>query len=575
MYSSKRNVNTLTALLVAHGVRHVVVCPGSRDAPLAHDFALCPDLTTYPATDERSAAFLALGLRQHVAGGVAVCVTSGSALLGTLPAAAEATHEERGIIIISADRPAAWIGQLDGQTIAQPNALGRAAALSVSLPEGDDEVSRWHTNRLINEALLKNAAPPYPTVHINVPLTEPLFAFGTPALPAERVVRQGFWHDAAFAASVVDSIAKAERPLIVIGQLPPSADIDRAVRSLSQSVTVLSGPLSCGIGQPAFTDQMLYMLRHGGEKYRPDTVLYIGGNTVSKRLRQFLRTEAASARHIVVADDGQLHDVSQHTELLVHGSAEAVLTALAISLAKLGKASGACGAYRERWQALRKHAAARHAAFRPPFSQMLAVGLFEQTAVHGGDTVYYANSMSVRLAALYARHYIYCNRGINGIEGSLSVAAGAALALAGGPTPLSGEAGGQVYCVVGDLSFFYDANALWQQTLTGKLRILLLNNSGGGIFRNLRGLEASPARDAYVAASHTATAEGLCRSFGVAYRRADDEPSLRDGLHWLATAEAPRPLLLEVTTDAEQDSLIFKSYYHELGNHTDIQGDNA
>lgn len=567
MYSSKRNVNALTALLVAHGVRHVVVCPGSRDAPLAHNFALCPDITTYPATDERSAAFLALGLGQHVAGGVAVSVTSGSALLGTLPAAAEATHEERGIIIISADRPAAWIGQLDGQTIAQPNALGRAAALSVSLPEGDDEVSRWHTNRLINEALLRNAAPPYPTVHINVPLTEPLFTFDTPALPAERVVRQGFWHDAAFAASVVDSIAKAERPLVVIGQLPPSAAIDSAVRSLSQRVTVLSGPLSCGIEQPAFTDQMLYMLRHGGEAYRPDTVLYIGGNTVSKRLRQFLRTEAASARHIVVADDGQLHDVSQHTTLLVHGSAEAVLTALAARFASLASSAKFGRAYRERWQALRKHAAARHAAFRPPFSQMLAVSLFEQTAVHGGDTVYYANSMSVRLAALYAHHYIYCNRGINGIEGSLSVAAGAALALAGAP--------GRVFCVVGDLSFFYDANALWQQTLTGKLRILLLNNSGGGIFRNLRGLEASPARDAYVAASHTATAEGLCRSFTVAYRRADDEPSLRDGLHWLATAEAPRPLLLEVTTDAEQDSLIFKSYYHELGNHTDIQGDNA
>ena len=101
MYCDKENVNILTALLVAHGIEDIVVCPGSRNAPLVHNFNECPELTCHAVTDERSAAFIALGIRQQKRMPVAVCVTSGSALLNLLPGVAEAAYQQQGIIAVS------------------------------------------------------------------------------------------------------------------------------------------------------------------------------------------------------------------------------------------------------------------------------------------------------------------------------------------------------------------------------------------------------------------------------------------------------------------------------------------
>ena len=109
MYSNKQNVNQLTALLVAHGIHHAVVCPGSRNAPIVHNLNECPDITCYPVTDERSAGFYALGMMQALDEPVVVCVTSGTALLNLAPAVAEAWYQHQPLIVISADRPAEWI----------------------------------------------------------------------------------------------------------------------------------------------------------------------------------------------------------------------------------------------------------------------------------------------------------------------------------------------------------------------------------------------------------------------------------------------------------------------------------
>ena len=184
MYSNKENVNILTALLVAHGIRHAVLCPGSRNSPIVHNLNECPDIQCYPVTDERSAGFYALGMTQATGEPVAVCVTSGTALLNLAPAVAEAYYQHRPLVVISADRPPQWIDQLDGQTLPQPDALGRFVRKAVSLPEPHDEESRWYCNRLVNEALMEKHAP----VHINVPISEPFFLFSTPELPQERKI---------------------------------------------------------------------------------------------------------------------------------------------------------------------------------------------------------------------------------------------------------------------------------------------------------------------------------------------------------------------------------------------------
>ena len=187
MYSNKINVNILTSLLVAHGIRHAVVCPGSRNSPIVHNLNECPDIACYPVTDERSAGFYAMGMSRALKRPVVVCVTSGTALLNLAPAVAEAYYQHIPLVAISADRPPQWIDQLDGQTLPQPDALGRFVRKAVTLPEPHDAEEKWYCNRLVNEALIAALQGGGGPVHINVPITEPLFEYTIEELPAERI----------------------------------------------------------------------------------------------------------------------------------------------------------------------------------------------------------------------------------------------------------------------------------------------------------------------------------------------------------------------------------------------------
>jgi 2-succinyl-5-enolpyruvyl-6-hydroxy-3-cyclohexene-1-carboxylate synthase len=197
-------------------------------------------------------------------------------------------------------------------------------------------------------------------------------------------------------------------------------------------------------------------------------------------------------------------------------------------------------AFIERWTLLRLNTTEKNNRHIESSLQEYAVKEFEKLLANNASKpqVHYANSTAVRLAERHATHCIYCNRGINGIEGSLSAAAGMSM--------VTNET---VYCVIGDLSFFYDQNALWAQGLRGNLRILLLNNGGGAIFKRFEGLKESNARERIVMACHHTTAEGICMENNVGYvgiRRAEQ---IAGGLEWLMNTESERPLLLEISED--------------------------
>ena len=502
MYSNKENVNILTALLVAHGIRHAVVCPGSRNSPIVHNLNECPDITCYPVTDERSAGFYALGMAQAVKQPVVVCVTSGTALLNLAPAVAEAYYQHVPLVAISADRPQQWIDQLDGQTLPQPDALRRFVRKAVSLPEPQDDEQHWYCNRLINEVLIVRNAP----VHINVPITEPLFEYSVAELPVERKIE---WLPADISPSTLSHVGRmflqAKRPMLVSGQ-PMNPLLDEAVRVVGDD-----------------------------ERYVPDFILYIGGSVVSKRVKHFLR----KARETwVVNEMGEVTDTFMNLTHVVQGDGEAVADHIRMMLVLEPHP------FIQLWDALLARIREQVDAYEPAYSQMAAVKYFE---AHVGEAfVHYANSSAIRLANTLAKHPVWCNRGVNGIEGSLSTAAG-----------FSCVTDEPVYCVIGDLSFFYDQNALWNQNLRGNFRILLLNNGCGGIFQQLPGLEKSAARDPYIAAAHHTSAEGICRENDVVYLSATGPHDLYSAIDTLLYSDSPRPLLLEVFTDARSDAQAF------------------
>ncbi len=546
MYSNKEQVNILTSLLVGYGVRHAVVCPGSRNSPIVHNLNECPDITCYPVTDERSAGFYALGMALCEAEPVVVCVTSGTALLNLAPAVAEAFYQHVPLVVISADRPAQWIDQLDGQTLPQPDALGRFVARSVTLPEVTDLESHWYCNRLICEALLETTSRCARPVHINVPLSEPLFQYDVEELPDEGTtvrcrgtidycdieecgLRADFW--------------AAQRPMIVIGQNRETILKDNELQHLMKHAVVLFEPLGSDIGTSHFDEVLSAM--GDDESLLPDFVLY-GGMVVSKRLKQFLR-KATKADFWEMSPDGQLHDTFMRTKGVIESGFTEVLSWLEVFISdtkmiedNLDKEFGELpdtSDFVHRWQQELDKAAQAAEHREPPYSAQAAVKLFEQkmNELDIPAIVHYANSTAVRLACIYSPSYVYCNRGVNGIEGSLSTAAGFSLVYPD-----------KVFCVIGDLSFFYDQNALWNQNLHGNFRILLLNNGGGAIFSQLPGLEQSPARDRLVAAQHHTTAEGICRQNDVVYLSASDMQELQRGIDTLLNIESQRPVLLEV-----------------------------
>ena len=550
MYSDKENINILTSLLVSYGVRHIVVCPGSRNAPLVHNFDVSPDITTHAVTDERSAAFFALGLRLRLRQPVAVCVTSGSALLNTMPGAAEATYQHEGIIIISADRPQAWIGQLDGQTMPQHGALGTFASPSVSLPEPHNDTERWLCRRLICEAMIANTCPPFPSVHINVPVSEPLFGFSTLCLPEIPPVGIADLDDQN-GRETLRRILKGKRRLMVIsGQTYDDTTAGLLMDKASGCVFVAEW-LS-PYGRVRHIDEILRTTcAEELDNMRPDCIVYIGGHTVSKRLRHYMRSLDSRTMFITVSDDGMLHDVSQHTTLVVKATAGDFMRMICNGAI----CPDADMDFVRRWHDMDNMAARRISASCPPYSQMLAIRRLEENIDNSKDIVCYANSLSVRAGMMYASAYRYCNRGLNGIEGTLSMAAGmAAGAKEEGMTAGNMTAAQNVYCVIGDLSFFYDSNALWIQELAGNMRIMLINNQRGAIFGMLPGLDRSPAHKPLIAAGHNATAEGICSQYGMEYYRATDTPSLEEGIRLLTSGVHDRPVVLEVLTDADTDA---------------------
>lgn len=549
MFSNKTNVNLLTALLIAHGVRHAVVCPGSRNAPIVHNLNASGAIQCFPVTDERSAGFQALGLCQATGLPVVVCVTSGTALLNLAPAVAEAYYQHQPLVVVSADRPAQWIDQLDGQTLPQPDALGRFVRKAVTLPESDGDEQQWYCNRLVNEALITARRDGGGPVHINVPITPPLYDFSVAALPEERKI--DFYSSITApvgngvlpcAQQLLKALSAARRPIIVIGQMNSAEMPAPVVRALEEKdYVVLYEPL--GMPGISLVEEMMSLIDDGDE-WQPDFILYVGGTLVSKRLKEYLR-RARQAVCWRVDEEGEVTDTFMNLRGVVQARPADVFAAIG---------PRKCSEWLNRWLLLIEDASRQRTAFIPDFSAMLAVKrLEERCADDDGVVFHYANSMAVRLGCIYGRHHIYCNRGVNGIEGSLSTAAGFSLAT-----------DKTVYCVIGDLSFFYDQNALWNQNLRGNFRILLLNNGGGGIFRQLRGLEQSQARDRYIAASHQTSAAGICQQNDVYYRSVNNLSELADGIEWLSCEDSDRPMLLEVFTDSSEDDRIYKEYYKTM-----------
>ena len=551
MYTDKKHILQLVALLKAHEVKQIVLCPGSRNIPLIQAFCMDPFFECHQITDERSAAFFALGLALHGGKPTAVCCTSGTALLNMHPAVAEAYYQQVPLVVLSADRPAAWIGQMDGQTLPQPNVYQNLCKYAVSLPEVNQAEDEWYVNRMVNEALLATNHRGKGPVHINIHISEPFFSFPQTTLPEVRIITryQGLnVYDREY-KDLIERMNQYTRRLMLVGQMNLIYLYERKISKLlykhfawfSEHIGNRTVP---GLPIKNFDALIHSLSEEQKEQMRPDLVITYGGHLVSAKLKKYLRAFPPK-EHWHVSKDGEVVDLFGCVTTIIEMDPFEFLEKIAYLL------NNQTPPYPRQWEQLSKELETPSFAY----SEMAAIGMLLQT-LPKESALHLANSSTVRYAQLFPladEVEVCCNRGTSGIEGSLSTAMGYA-AVSAKPN----------FIVIGDLSFFYDMNILNNAKIRSNVRILLLNNGGGEIFDTLPGLNLPTETAPFVNASHSKTAKAWATDKGFLYLSATDEAELKEGIEQLTGTTIGSPILMEVFTDRKEDVKLLKAYYQSI-----------
>lgn len=560
--SSKKNVQLIVSNCVALGLKHVVVSPGSRNAPLIIAFNRHPDIECIVIPDERSAAFFALGMAQQTTALVGLLCTSGSAPLNYYPAVAEAFYQRIPLLVFTADRPQTWVNQGDGQTIVQHDLYKNHINYAITI---DDTITHpdyaWYISRELSKAVHHANGVSKGPVHINAAFTEPLYQqtdaeAETKATPIRFEVPKK-----ELTASQLNYVAscwsKYEKKMIVCGQMAPDPAVLNELRLLAKqdsSVAVLVENTS-NLVDPSFVhciDRTLNAIE-GEDQFVPDLLLYIGGAVVSKKIKAFLRKNTA-AEHWKIGEDFPDMDTFQQ---MTH-SFELPAAGFIRSLNKL--AIGPGSSFGVKWKQLDYLVQEKAKHFFEASGTFSDLHVFHVLldSVPENSQLHLANSSVIRYSLLFdpVQSITYwCNRGTSGIDGSTSTAAGHAFLKKDSWNTL----------ITGDMSFFYDSNAFWNHLLTPNLRVFMINNGGGSIFKIIPGPDSTAEQDEFFVYNNSFQAEHLCRNFNVHYCKAHNLEEIEAQMPgFYAFAENGRPKLMEIFTASEENETILKEFFKKI-----------
>ena len=578
IHSSIPVAQTVVQHCKAKGIKNIIISPGSRNAPLIIGFSEDPFFKCFSIVDERCAAFFALGIAQQSLEPAAVICTSGSALLNYYPAIAEAYYSDIPLVVISADRPTYKIDVGDGQTIRQDNVFHRHIGCSVDLKQdvthATDRIKRYrpewiegksiavvqselqeYNDEELNKAFNLALTSKLP-VHINVRLEEPLYEkLQNASVAATIIIKQPPMEEKVAFEDFAKVWNTGTRKMVLVGVNWPDT-IDQDVLELlanDPSVIVLTETTS-NLHHPNFfpsIDSLLAPIallenpEEFFEQLHPEVLLTFGGLVVSKKIKAFLRAYQPKQHwHI---DPIRAFDTFFCLTSHVRLDANTFLKRL---LPRKGQVKSQYFPY---WNQIKKSYESKRKEYlnQISFSDMQAFNCVVEH-IPENSQLQLANSSTVRYAQLYdlpSSLKVFCNRGTSGIDGSVSTAIGASIFTAA-PTVL----------ITGDLSFFYDSNALWNNYVKSNFRIILLNNSGGGIFRILPGREESSNFERFFETTHTLGAAHLCKMYDVDYECVRDLKNLEKMLPNFY-GENGKSKLLEIKTPRTLNNKILLGYF--------------
>lgn len=546
--------------VLAHkGLRYIIICPGSRNAPLTISFASDKRFECISIADERSAAFFALGIAIHTGMPTAVCCSSGSAVLNFAPAIVEAYYQQVPLLVLTADRPAEWVDQGDGQTMRQKNVFANYIKASFELEV--EKQDTWPTNRIANQAYnIANALPKGP-VHVNIPLNEPLYGQVKNPGQRPRILEELAPRNVITGTDreKLDSLwSTSSKTLILCGQLPLNKTLRAALEVLADlpHVAVLTENTS-NLPNKKFNaciDRLISgFSADDNEKFRPDLLITTGNAVVSKKIKAWLRTYKAT-HHWHIGFDPFYSDTYCQLTHRVEVEPDYFFRELAQKARPIESQFGLLWKNRDLKTQLKHEEYTATCAWSDLKAfQVINQYLPENSKLHMG------NSTPIRYFQLFdpipSVQYL-CNRGLSGIDGCTSTAAGDAFA-------------NQLLTtlVTGDIGFMYDSNGLWNKRLTGNLRIVVINNGGGGIFRIIPGPESTAQLEEFFESNHPVKIEFIAKAFDVAYYSATDEVKMESVMkQFYAPQENNRPAVLEIFTPQTENNVVLKAYFEYLKN---------
>lgn len=520
--------------------------------------------------DERVAGYVGLGMAQVLGEPVVLVCTSGTAVLNLSPAVAEAYFAKIPLLVLTADRPPEWVNQQDGQTIFQQSVFGKHVMASYQLPaDYTHPDTGWFSNRIINHSandLINKGLGP---VHINVPVREPFypvedeaFVFNESVRKIEQVTVEKSLPPATW-ASLLDELEEAERVIIVAGQGRRNPELAALLLALKEEfhlviVSEVLGNLPSGSGVIASPEALLTGIDSALiERLRPDLLITFGGPVLSKRLKNFIRSNPPR-RHWHLQEEGEWVDTFQSITRVIPVEPiyffRQLLEDFDMRQFRSGDDEYREGTYLHAWQAGEqkvRQITERYVPTAPDFNEFSAAhfvlrGLPTQVQLH------VANSMIVRYVSYIGMATdgveVFANRGTSGIDGCLSTAVGASLVT-----------NQLVISLIGDIAFFYDRNALWHPYVRPNLRIVLFNNHGGGIFRLIDGPGNLPEREKFFETPHDYTARRTAEDANLEYHYVNSMESLR--MAWPSfVADSGRAKLLEIETAGAVNQAVFEAY---------------
>ena len=554
-FSENILAQSITDLCFKKNIKNIVISPGSRNAPLTLGFNLHPYFKTYSLVDERAAAFFALGIAQQVKFPVVLVCTSGSALLNYYPAISEAYYSNIPLVILSADRPERLLNIGDGQTINQKNVFDKNIGYSENLNQNDNYYLnlfglRPNNQDKINKALNFSIEKQTP-VHINIPFSEPLYEI-TNSLSVNTINKlpglnnQNIKNISSFRNKWQNSIKK----IILIGVSSPDILCKKSIDLLASdsSLLVLTENTS-NVYHPSFCnkiDQLIAPLTNKELKeFRPEILITIGGMIISKKIKAIFRDNKPKEHwHIGIHDaNDTFFCLTKHFKTIPNNI-----------ISKLYENFNDNGTdYHNKWDLIISKRSEKHKKY---LSKLIYCDFkvfdYVLKSIPSNSMLQVSNSSAIRYTQLFdidSSINVFCNRGTSGIDGSTSTAIGAASVFKG-----------NTVFITGDLSFFYDSNALWNNFIPTSFRIILINNKGGGIFKILTKDNNTELFKKFFETKHDLYAKDLCNMYGFEYFISDDEDKLKNVLNDFYN-QSEKPRLLEVITDNDYNQDYLLNYF--------------